>query len=355
LRTYAAAADPTNPTGVQAAPSTDGQPWYESDGAKQFGGALTGIQSLLAAIKTNRPLPIATSVFSLAATLSLDPQLGSISGGLNGLNSLVNFGDALERGDEIGALNSGAILLNSTYIQFYKSAVDAGISAYGGIDVAKVVAELGDEAAANLVQAAEFFANLAAVLPYLSFFNAVAQGDVPGSLAALAVILEVPYALPIAALYYILTFLFTPAPDIHGSAVAISSQDGVHVQASLTSDSDGGGAGAQQTMDSLINSLQNVLPELADMGIIAQRLPTLYYKNFSGGGGDFDLTFKDAQTGETYVRHYTQEGVFRGEGSGANVNPQTALVEFNTREDFFLRMGQQFLQAAFEAGAVAPS
>ena len=57
--------------------------------------------------------------------MSLGPDLGQISGGLNGLNSLANSGDALERGDEIAALNSGAILLNTTYIQFCKSAVEA--------------------------------------------------------------------------------------------------------------------------------------------------------------------------------------------------------------------------------------
>jgi len=41
--------------------------------------------------------------------------------------------------------------------------------------------------------------------------------------------------------------------------------------------------------------------DTAGMGIIAQRLPSLYFKGFGNSNGYFDLTFHDASTGQGYV------------------------------------------------------
>ena len=89
--------------------------WYETADAQRFGGSLAEIQSLVAALKSGEPLPIAVIVFNMAASASRSAELGTIAGGLNTLASLQGLRGALERGDELGALVSGAGFVDSAY------------------------------------------------------------------------------------------------------------------------------------------------------------------------------------------------------------------------------------------------
>jgi hypothetical protein len=353
-------ADPANPTGIAAAPSTGGLPWYESDGARQFGSTLTATQSLIASLITGRPLPIATDVFSLAASLSLDPGLGQISQYLSAFNSLSNFAGALERGDSALALtNSGATFVKYA-LQGVQSVIEGQIAQeFGSLALARSSIDSGNELAADLV--GKFDAidialkNVLDFLPWVNLFTAIERGDVGATISAALVLAGQPVLAAIVSfISFGISFTQSP-PDIHGSAIAISSQDGVHLQSSLTSDSAGGGDVANKAMVGLIAYLEQFVTD-ADgnsngLGLIAQRLPQLYFKGYGNSSGYFDLTFKDSQTGQSYTRHYSLEGVFMGEGNGNNPTPS----EYNTSKDFFLSMGQQFLKAAEDAGALAPT
>lgn len=63
-------------------------------------------------IVSGNPLPIGAAVFNLAAKLSKSAELGEIAGTLGTLNSLNGLVKSLERGDEFGALASGAAFVN---------------------------------------------------------------------------------------------------------------------------------------------------------------------------------------------------------------------------------------------------
>jgi hypothetical protein len=356
---YVEAVDTTSPTGFAPAPTTGGQPWYESDGARQFGSTLTATQSLIASLITGRPLPIATDVFSLAASLSLDPGLGQISQYLSAFNSLSNFAGALERGDSALALtNSGATFVKYA-LQGVQSVIEGQIAQeFGSLALARSSIDSGNELAADLV--GKFDAidialkNVLDFLPWVNLFTAIERGDVGATISAALVLAGQPVLAAIVSfISFGISFTQSP-PDIHGSAIAISSQDGVHLQSSLTSDSTGGGDVANQAMIGLISYFDKLLVD-ADgtsngLGLIAQRLPQLYFKGYGNSSGYFDLTFRDEQTGQSYTRTYSLEGMFMGEGNGNGV-PQ----EYNTSKDFFLSMGQQFLKAAEDAGALAPT
>jgi hypothetical protein len=100
--------DPQNPTGLPPVPTTDNKPWYESDGAQKLGGVLTSMQSLIASLKTGKPLAIANDAFSVLASASQNPGLKDITEPLGYANSLSNLAGALERGDDLAAFMSGA-------------------------------------------------------------------------------------------------------------------------------------------------------------------------------------------------------------------------------------------------------
>jgi hypothetical protein len=103
-----ATGDATNPTGLPPVPTTGGKPWYESDGAQKLGGVLTSMQSLIASLKTGKPLAIANDAFSVLASASQNPGLKDITEPLGYANSLSNLAGALERGDDLAAFMSGA-------------------------------------------------------------------------------------------------------------------------------------------------------------------------------------------------------------------------------------------------------
>ena len=86
--------------------------WYYTAEAKGYGDILTNMQSLVAALKSGNPLPLGAAVFNLAAKLSKSAELGEIAGTLGTLNSLNGLVKSLERGDEFGALASGAGIVN---------------------------------------------------------------------------------------------------------------------------------------------------------------------------------------------------------------------------------------------------
>jgi hypothetical protein len=131
VKALVAAGDSTgaNPTGLAPVPTTGDQPWYESDAAQQLGGALLSAQSLIASLKSGKPLAIATDTFNLAASASGNAGLQSMAQYLGYANSLANFAGAFERGDDLSAFMSGATIVKQ-YVQSQASHGNAGVESF---------------------------------------------------------------------------------------------------------------------------------------------------------------------------------------------------------------------------------
>lgn len=260
--------------------------------------------SLLNAIKTGQPLPILASGLRVANDLSpkvdalgnaIAPNyaLNGAANAASGVLSLMSLDAALQRGDTLGALTSGA------------QALSFGTQAYANLVLNN---------SANLVggstQATYEFLNgtpgSPGVLPYLNIINSIAHGDSVGVAVAVvdmvlmdAAVYSVPYIGWAYAVYTMIDSLFSSAdtpPEAWGSA---------HAQWSgfnATSSAVGGFGGleaASQTyngmlsyLDQLVAQQQAVNPSFG-LGVIANRLPSLNYRNYSG----YSITDIDPLTG----------------------------------------------------------
>lgn len=259
--------------------------------------------SLLKAIQTGQPLPILASGLRVAndLTTKLDASgnviapnyaLSGAANAASGVLSLMSLDAALQRGDTLGALTSGA------------QALSFGTQAY-----ANLVLNNSANLAGGTTQATYEFLNgtpgSPGVLPYLNIINSIAHGDSVGVAVAVvdmvlmdAAVYSVPYIGWAYAVYTMIDSLFsdnTP-PEAWGSA---------HAQwtgFTATSSAVGGFGGleaATQTyngmlsyLDQLVAQQQTLNPGFA-VGIVANRLPSLSYRNYSG----YQITDIDPLTG----------------------------------------------------------
>ena len=364
LRQTVTAGDASDADGWEDPSNTDidigtpGEPdWYETANAQSLGGSLTQIQNLIAALKSGKPLPIATSYFNVVAGLSGNADLIGINQGLGQLSSLFNFADAIKRGDNLAALSSGASFVR-TIVQGQYSAVTAQIgNNFGNLASAKLASEEGNKAAQALMSQYESVGatlkslNVGlAVLNISKAFSSDGSGlDKAQAIVGLAQALGYTWAGPVGwalAAFSIFSSLFgdDEPPQVYGRAQAVSSQDGMNVYASVTENSNDGGAHAASVFNSLVEVLETTFSDTAGLGLVAQRLPSLFYYS---NQEYFTLTYTDADTGQSHVRRYGLDGGFTGYGS-------TGGGEIANDPDFFKAMGQQFAEAALQAGAVVP-
>ncbi len=306
----------------------------------QYGGTLIDALSIIKAIQSGDPLPIAVSGLRLANDISnlADLPNYNLSGAASvgsSILSILSLEQALQRGDTLAAVTAGA------------QAISFGAQAYAnfatGLDGGKAIqAAFGaDSAISQLNQA----------LPYLNLVNSIAHGDAIGVAVAVtdmvlmdAAVYSVPYIGWAYAAYSIISSLFgdeDPPPEPWGSAAAGWSGFGVVANAA---GEHGGYEAAQGTMNQFIaqlNSLaayeQSVNPGSA-IGVIANRLPSLTYRNYTG----FQLTDIDPITG--VQRNPEIKYDLTGRPYNAPAGSEQASQSLSER----------FIRVALARGAVAP-
>jgi len=305
--------------------------------------------TLIKAIQTGQPLPILASGLRVANDLSpkvdalgnaIAPNyaLSGVANAASGVLSLMSLDAALQRGDTLGALTAGAQTLSF------------GTQAYANLVLNN---------SANLVggstQATYEFLNgtpgTPGVLPYLNIINSIANGDSVGVAVAVvdmvlmdAAVYSVPYIGWAYAVYTIIDSLFsdnTP-PEAWGSA---------HAQwtgFTVTSRAVGGFGGleaASQTYNGMLTYLdqlaaqQQTLNPGSSIGVIANRLPSLSYRNYSG----YQITDIDPLTGVQKNPEIKYDLTGRPYSAPAgSVQASQSLTE-------------RMIRVALERGAIAPS
>lgn len=367
--------DAVNPAvegGYRPPETTPGVPWYASGETQKLGGALTSVQSLLAALKSGRPLPIASSIFSLAHHLSRhvvkgpdgrptldggDATLAGINDTFSGVSSLVGLFDALDQGDALGAVRSG-LNVSVVLLKAYKAALDAQIVAtYSSVASAKA-SEAGAQMVASSEAAGAAIQQIGQILPWISVFIAMKNGDAVGTASALSFACGWPVVGWILAAVQILDMLFHDY-DIQGSAQFISAGDGRGLVAQLTEDSDGGGDVVMSMMSQLLGQVDELLQQLPDHGFVASRMPKLSYVGSDGGGGEYTLSWTDPATGQIKQRVFDDNArLLRvGEGQATAAGDEAVAAhggEVSYSPAFHGSLASAFFDAALASGAVAP-
>ena len=379
------------------------QHWWENKDVKRISGDLTDTQSLVAALRSHKTLPIATAVFNVAASRNNDVAwLGTVATGLNSIGTLLTFRDALRKGDTLSIIGSGANLANMVMKTYANYLGDQLIAQYGDIENAISVGMAGDETAAAAVSeyegAASAAGDLSSTVGYIgaavSIFQALG-GKHPNYMEAImAAVSVIPgYGQIIYAAYQadkvvhaifdkaighdLTAVLFGPLEeitgfvndffgglfgtdiDIRGDASVVSDGDGVHVHAVVTHSQDGGDRAVLAALSGMVSALQKMLDGNKDLGLVASRMPSLHFVGFEDGGGYFVMEFRDPVTGAVSKRTFDMDGNFTavGDNLGHGISAADALLpngETAYSADFDRSMAQQFIDMAFSAGAVVP-
>ncbi|MHB0985580.1 MAG: Ig-like domain-containing protein [Sulfuricella sp.] len=311
-----------------------------SKAIETYGGTLIDALSIIKAIQSGDPLPIAVSGLRLANDISnlADLPNYNLSGAASvgsSILSILSLEQALQRGDTLAAVTAGA------------QAISFGAQAYAnfatGWDGGKAIqAAFGADSAISQLNEA---------LPYLNLVNSIAHGDAIGVAVAVtdmvlmdAAVYSVPYIGWAYAAYSMISSLFgdeDPPPEPWGSAAA--GWSGFSAVANAAGEH-GGYEAAQGTLNQFIaqlNSLaayeQSVNPGSA-IGVIANRLPSLSYRNYTG----FQLTDIDPITGV----QRNPEIKYDLTGRPYNAPPGSDQASQS--------LSERFIRVALARGAVAP-
>ena len=325
------------------APPSGAQTLFDAlSSASNSAATLIDALSALKAIQTGEPLPILTSGLKFASDVMprVDADGNLIASGWNvagaasvgnGIMSLMQLDAALKRGDALGAVSAGAQTLNAG-VQAYKSFATAN----------KVVV---GSSVTNL----DTFLNgvpktyTPGALPMLNLAISLSEGDAVG--AAMAAISMTPAA-PIAYAYYAfeaITSLFsddTP-PEAWGTAAAhwVGNEAATRATGAY-----GGLETATATYDGLLAALDGSLALQrtrnpgVELGIVANRLPSISFRDYSG----YQLTDTDPLTGVQNApgMHYDRTGRPYDAPPGSEQASQG--------------LGERFVRVALGRDAIAP-
>ncbi len=306
----------------------------------QYGGTLIDALSIIKAIQSGDPLPIAVSGLRLANDVSnlADLPNYNLSGAASvggSILSLLSLEQALQRGDTLAAVTAGAQALGygaSAYLSFASNTTDIATAT-------KISTFLNGTPSTPDVPGAP------GAIAYLNLVNAIANGDAVGTAVyAVSLIPGMQWVGVAYSVFNMITSLFgddDPPPEPWGNAwagwsgfTAVANSNG----------GDGGQGTAAETYNGFISYLnqlaayeQSVNPGSA-IGIVANRLPSLSYRNYTG----FGITDIDPITG------VQRDPEIRYDLTGRPYNAPAGSVQASQS------LSERFIHVALARGAVAP-
>ena len=306
----------------------------------QYGGTLIDALSIIKAIQSGDPLPIAVSGLRLANDISnlADLPNYNLSGAASvggSILSLLSLEQALQRGDTLAAVTAGAQALGygaSAYLSFASNTTDIATAT-------KISTFLNGTPSTPDVPGAP------GAIAYLNLVNAIANGDAVGTAVyAVSLIPGMQWVGVAYSVFNMITSLFgddDPPPEPWGNAWAGWSGFSAVVN---SNGGDGGQGTAAETYNGFIAYLnqlaayeQSVNPGSA-IGIVANRLPSLSYRNYTG----FGITDIDAITG------VQRDPSIRYDLTGRPYNAPAGSDQASQS------LSERFIRVALARGAVAP-
>jgi len=317
----------------------------------EFGPTVGDALSLVSAIRNGEPLPVVTSGLNLINNSLNAPLTNSIGDPIFavedlkarpslGLGALANTANAIgsyqsmvasyENGDNWGAAAAGASFLQSGAEAYAQAATAVGVEF--GVGVATDIAS-----------------GLSTALPYLNLANAISKAP-PYTDVAIAL---VSMAFPVVGIIYnvgkLIISLTEEPPEAWGVADAVwGGPDGTVATVHVTG-ADNGDNIVSSVYDNSLASLQNIVtsnntanPNF-EIGIVANRLPTIEYQAFHGA---YKLTETNPVTGAQVVRSYDEDfKLYGGQimDAAGNLSPTSG-------ESLF----ERFVNNSLARGAIAP-
>ncbi len=328
----------------------------------KYGGTVIDALTLIKSIQSGDPLPVTVSGLRLANDFT--PKVGTdgipipgayaISGVANvasGILSIMSLNDALKRGDTMGAITAGAQTLSfgaKAYMDFASASTTSITTEVSNSIYTSLNGVDAFDSAGNLVNPGQV-----GILPALNLVNSIAHGDGIGTaIGTLQIVnqsglMYVPGIGQIAmayAVFNIVSSLFGGSdapPEAWGTANATWS--GFNAVANAT-----GAYGGLETATQTYNGVLSYLDQLAaqaeavnpgsPIGIVANRLPSLSYRNYTGYG----ITDIDPLTGEQ-----RNPGVLY-DLTGRPYNAPAGSVQASQS------LSERMIRVALERGAIAP-
>lgn len=256
-----------------------GKPIYLSRTEQQLQSLTHGVSSLidgltlLNALRSGQPLPIAASGLRLAAGLDmLDgsrdlPLLGGAASAATAVLSIYGLAQALKEGDGVAAISSAA------YATVGLAETAAFLQKAGLIDT--LPSSLS--AAGNSLNAA---------LPYINLVNSIAHGDKTGVAVAVTDLVLMKtvatYTVPVVgwayAIFSLVDALFTEIPDPWGNARFVWRHGTLAIDSAGET---GGEEAVRNVMQTVLQSMNSLIERAREqnpgsqLGIIANRMPGL--------------------------------------------------------------------------------
>jgi hypothetical protein len=387
LANIVTAGNPQDADGLRPSPAqVTGVPdWYNVPRIGSYAGDLT---SLLAALRSGNPLPIATAGANFLSHATSDPGISDIASFLSGAGSLNTFIKGVERGDLGGILLGGSGVARSALTIFQNGIEQEIIKNFLSVDVARIAIDEGNVLAAKLIAqydgTTELLGKIGTFITWANIINSIIKGDIQGAAkaAALYYLSTVnPYAAAIVAVVELFVSIFAQTDH----QFEASGHFEVQADGSITVITDNVNGGAYVAFNKAMQGLLNQTLEQAvavgeqygqSMGVIAERLPVISIKQDA-----LFLTYQDPVTGQSYTRTFDLTGRYLSPGyvenavSGNNTiylgpwgsNPQNPYLgrsadpadwlpgnQIANSDDFFKSIGQQFSDMMTASGAIVP-
>jgi Ca2+-binding RTX toxin-like protein len=311
--------------------------------------------SLIQAIQSGNPLPIAVTGLRLASQIDVlanggtkindVPQINTTLAGAADIGtsilSVLSLSNALKNGDALGAVTSGAQAVGfaaKAFIEF--GATNSTITDISSVLNGNGASVIGTDGSLQLGNAG--------AIAYLNIVNELANGDYAGAAIDTLAIVQPEFA-PVAIAYHVFSMIFDlfggddiPAAWGNGQFHWNGSSNSVTYQAAgKTGGLEAVSAVMQQTLD-FMNSVvaqQRAANPNNPLGIIPNRLPTINYGYDIGGYqfSDIDpLTGVDNHPGLTYDTN----------GRPFNATPGSP--------ESFQSLPEAVIRSAIDRGAIAP-
>jgi len=322
--------NPMQPTGAQTL----------ANAINQYGGTLIDALSIIKAIQSGDPLPIAVSGLRLANDINNlnSPPDYNLSGAASiggSILSILSLEQALQRGDTLAAVTAGAQALGygaSAYLSFASKTTDIATAT----DISDFF---------NGTRGTPDVPGAPGAIAYLNLVNDISHGDATG--VAIDAMYFIPGLQEVAVAVSIFRSILSlfgdddPPPEPWGNAWAGWSGFTAVANANGGDGGQGTAAGTYNGfiayLDQLAASEQTLNPGSA-IGVVANRLPSLSYRNYTG----FGITDIDPITG------IQRDPSIRYDLTGRPYNAPAGSEQASQS------LSERFIRVALARGAVAP-